>query len=179
MLAENAEKTVESQDNRTEVLDYLMRRFGDKVLRLAYYHVRDRHLAEDIVQEVFCRVYLNLDKFRKESSYFTWIYRITVNLCRDYEVSAYHRRILPVADQMDENRDSDARLFETVEGGGIFAKVMDLPPKYRSVIALYYFDELSTPVIGQVLKISENTVRARLFRGRNMLKEVLAREDCL
>lgn len=178
MLAETAERP-DAPENKTETLDYLMRRYGDKVLKLAYYHVRDRHLAEDILQEVFCRVYLNLEKFRRDSSYFTWIYRITVNLCHDYKVSAYYRRILPVAENTEEKRDSDARLFETVEGGEIFAKVMDLPEKYRAVIALYYFDEMTTPEIAQVLKITENTARARLFRGRNMLKEVLDKEGCL
>jgi RNA polymerase sigma-70 factor (ECF subfamily) len=153
-----------------ETLDYLMRRFGGQVMKLAYYHVRDRFIAEDIFQEVFCRVYLNLDKFRKDSSYFTWIYRITVNLCRDYKASAYFRRMLPWH-VTEMKTPEEAGLFESVEGGEVFAKVMELPQKYRTVIALYYFDELTTPEIAARLGINEATVRTRLSRGRAMLRQ--------
>ncbi|MGI6777647.1 MAG: sigma-70 family RNA polymerase sigma factor [Acetivibrionales bacterium] len=177
MLAEKKEG-LHRENNRSELLDYLMRRFSDKVIKIAYYHVRDRYMAEDICQEVFLRVYKNLDKFCRDSTYFTWIYRITVNLCRDYKASAYFRRMLPWcgwgAEDMTE---TDERLFEAAEGGEVFRKVMDLPLKYRTVLALYYFEEFTTPEIARILKIRENTVRARLCRGRKMLKEILAREE--
>jgi RNA polymerase sigma-70 factor (ECF subfamily) len=177
LLAEKKE-SLNKDNKRSELLDYLMRRFGSKVIKIAYYHLRDRYMAEDICQEVFLRVYKNLDKFCGDSSYFTWIYRITVNLCRDYKASAYYRRMLPWCgwDTEDAAR-TDERLFESVEEGEIFRKVMDLPSKYRTVLALYYFEEFATPEIARILRIRENTVRARLSRGRRMLKERLAREE--
>lgn len=159
------------QENGAELLDYLMRRFGSQVIKLAYYHVRDMHLAEDIMQEVFCRVYKNLEKFRKDSSYYTWIYRITVNLCKDYKQSAYFRRTLLW--HTDREAEDDARSFEIVEGGEVFARVMDLPEKLRTVVALHYFEDMSTIEIARVLKISENAARTRLFRGRKLLKQAL------
>lgn len=166
------------EESFTELLDYLMRRFAGKVVKLAYYHVRDRHQAEDICQEVFYRVYKSLHRFRRDSSYFTWIYRITVNLCRDYIASAYFRRMLPWGSRDAEIfAKRDERLFEAVEGGEIFQKVMDLPVKYRTVMAMYYFEDMTTPQIADVLKIREETVRARLSRGRKLLKEVLAKEE--
>ena len=82
-------------DGAADQLEYLMRRFGPQVQRIAYYYLRDLYLAEDVAQEVFYRVYRDLDKFRGESSYYTWIYRITVNLCRDYLRSAALRRLIP------------------------------------------------------------------------------------
>jgi RNA polymerase sigma-70 factor (ECF subfamily) len=178
-VASAFEKNLTIEDSRSEQLEYLMRRFGDKVLKLAYYHIRDRHQAEDIVQEVFCRVYKNLDKFRGESSYYTWIYRITVNVCRDYIRSAYFRRILPWGDPgyTDILKKSEERMFEAVEGGEVFQRVMDLPLKYRSVIVLYYFEDLKTNEIAEVLKIRENTVRTRLCRGRKILQDLLSREE--
>jgi RNA polymerase sigma-70 factor (ECF subfamily) len=171
-------KNTDRGDRRSEQLEYLMRRFGGKVLKLAYYHIRDRHQAEDIAQEVFCRVFKNLDGFREESSYYTWIYRITVNVCRDYIRSAYFRRILPWGDPgyTDILKKSEERMFEAAEGGEVFQKVMDLPLKYRIVIVLYYFEELTTNEISEVLKIGENAVRTRLCRGRKILKELLVRE---
>jgi RNA polymerase sigma-70 factor, ECF subfamily len=171
------EEIPKEKSTSSEILDYLMRRFGDQVMKLAYYYVRDRQIAEDIFQEAFCRVYLNLEKFRRDSSYFTWIYRITVNLCRDYISSAYFRRMLPWHNMdMSAASKSEASLFEAAEGGDVFMKVMELPGKYRVVIALYYFEELTTPEISKRLNIKETTVRTRLSRGRDMLKESLAGE---
>lgn len=162
-----------------DTLEDLIRRFGDRVVKIAYYHVRDRFLAEDIAQEVFCRVYRNLSRFRGDSAYFTWIYRITVNLCRDYAASAGFKRILP--SRGIENRacaDEEKRMFEEAEGGEIFAQVMGLPAKYRTVISLYYFEDMKTSEIAKTLGISEANVRARLCRGREMLKKALE-ENCL
>mgnify|MGYP003733684703 FL=1 len=160
-------------DERESTLNYLVRRFGDRVIKLAYYHVRDRYLAEDICQEVFCRVYRHLDRFRGDSSYYTWIYRITMNLCRDYKASAYFRRMLPARMEDEVIAAAETRMFEIAEGGEVFSKVMDLPLKLRTVIALYYFEEMKTPEIAQVLGISEENVRKRLCRGRELLREKL------
>ena len=117
------------KDQPSKLLEYLMRRFGKQVVKLAYYHLRDRHLAEDIAQEVFCRVYQNLDTFRHDSSYYTWIYRITVNLCRDYIRSAYSRRVFTLdnAKHLESGEDPIDRLLEWIEGGEVFQKVMDQP----------------------------------------------------
>jgi len=177
LLAEKKED-LHGENDRSELLDYLMKRFSGKVIKIAYYHLRDRYIAEDICQEVFLRVYKNLDKFCKDSTYFTWIYRITVNLCHDYKASAYFRRMLPWCGWSAEAvPGTDERLFEEAEGGEVFRKVMDLPLQYRTILALYYFEEFTTPEIARILKIRENTVRARLCRGRRMLKEILAREE--
>ncbi|NLL19920.1 MAG: sigma-70 family RNA polymerase sigma factor [Clostridia bacterium] len=166
-------------DNRSEQLEYLMRRFGHKVLKIAYYHVRDRYQAEDIAQEVFCRVYQHLERFRGDSSYYTWIYRITVNLCKDYLRSAYFRRMLPWGDfrHLDSLKQREERMFEVVEGGEIFQKVMDLPLKYRTVTALYYFEEMSTAEIAEILHVKENVVRTRLCRARKILRDLLTRGE--
>ena len=161
-------------------LEYLMLRFGKQVYKLAYYYLRDKHQAEDIYQEVFIRVYNNLDKFRKESSYYTWIYRITVNLCKDYYKSAAFRRLISVGifDDCRFSREMN-KLFEEIEGGEVFAAVMNLPTKYRLPISLYYFEGLSIPEIADILKVSENNIKVRLHRGREKLKTLLSREDLI
>ncbi|NLJ34073.1 MAG: sigma-70 family RNA polymerase sigma factor [Firmicutes bacterium] len=160
-------------------LEYLMRRFGSQVQRLAYYYLRDQYQAEDITQEVFYRVYKNLDRFRRDSSYYTWIYRITVNLCRDHLRSAAFRRLIPYGDNgaLEMLGDKFANPPALVEEGEVFQRVMELPLKYRLVIALYYFQELNTTEIAQVLNITPGNVRTRLCRARAMLKESL-KEGC-
>lgn len=168
-----------AEDDRSEQLEYLMRRFGYKVRKIAYYYVRDRYLAEDIAQEVFYRVYRHLDRFRGESSYYTWIYRITVNLCKDYLRSAYFRRMIPWGEfrYIEDLKQREERMFEAVEGGELFQKVMDLPLKYRTVTALYYFEDLSTAEIAEILRVKENVVRTRLHRARKILREILSRGE--
>jgi RNA polymerase sigma-70 factor (ECF subfamily) len=175
--AEPGVKHLKTIDERESTLDYLVRRFGDRVIKLAYYHVRDRYLAEDICQEVFCRVYKNLNRFRGDSAYYTWIYRITVNLCRDYKASAYFRRMLPTRMEEEVAAAAESRMFEAAEGGDLFLKVMDLPLNLRTVIALYYFEEMKTTEIAQTLGISEDNVRTRLCRGRELLRERLSQEE--
>ena len=68
---------------------------------------------------------------------FTWIYRITVNLCRDTMASADFRRMLPWR-SVDIPATEETRMFEEVEGGEVFRSVMELPHKYRTAISLYY-----------------------------------------
>lgn len=170
-----------SNQEKAQSLEYLMRRFGDKVLRIAYYYVRDKYQAEDIAQEVFCKVYENLEKFRNESSYYTWIYRITVNKCHDYLTSATFRRIflLDNIKKLNRIKKIERHPFEVIDNKDIFHKVMELPLKYRIVIVMYYFEELSTVEISKILKIKESTVRTRLCRAREKLKKLLSnsRED--
>ena len=86
-MEQNYESQRVEYNNRDERLEYLMRRFGNKVIQLAYSYLRDRDeaedAAEDAAQEVFLRVYKSLDKIKVNSNPYTWIYTITVNLCRD------------------------------------------------------------------------------------------------
>jgi len=179
MMTQSYESRLRDQNNNnSEMLDYLIRRFSKQVLKLAYYHVRDRHLAEDICQEAFLRVFKNLERFRQDSSYYTWIYRITVNLCRDYKASAYFRKMIPSC-RINTNAVSETKLFEEVEGGEVFSKVMDLPVKYRVVIGLYYFEGYTTAEIAGILKIKESTVRSRLSRGRDKLRKNFTVEGSL
>jgi len=172
------ENQIEYHEEKEEQLEYLMRRFGKQVLKLAYYYLRDKYLAEDVYQEVFIKVYRNLDRFRKESSYFTWIYRITVNLCKDYLKSAAFRKFISLGAASDFNSISRKtnKLFEIAEGGEIFSTVMDLPEKYRIPISLHYFEGFSTSEIAEILKISESNVKVRLHRGREKLKTMLPKE---
>jgi len=162
---------------KEEHICYLMQRYGKQVYRLAYYYVRDRYLAEDIYQEVFVRVFRNYDKFRQESSFYTWIYRITVNLCKDYLKSARYKRIITAGFINDDQRPRELnRLMEEAEGGSVFSTVMELPEKYRLPISLHYLDGLPVSEISRILKISESSVKVRLHRGRNKLRELLAKE---
>lgn len=156
-------------------LEYLMRRFGDKVLYLAHSYLKDRQWAEDVAQEVFLRVYLALDEFTGESSYYTWIYRITVNACRD-ALRKKNRYLCTEPDNLDQyggSADPEAMAVDSVTSQEVVQAIYSLPVAYREVLLLHYYHELSVREISQVLGITVPAVKVRLLRGRRRLEELL------
>lgn len=177
----HSERAALSAD-RSVAIEQLMQEYGTKILHLAYYYLKDRHLAEDVAQEVFIKAYRNWDSFRGESSAYTWLYKITVNLCRDKARSAWWRRLLPSDDPRSANDDLElSTVEESPEDAAILQDdrenlmehVMSLPESYREAVVLYYYQDLSTVEIAEVTGQNENTIKTRLFRARAMLKERL------
>lgn len=167
-------------------LEQLMAEYGTKVLHLAHFYLKDRHLAEDVAQEVFLKAYHHWNSFRGESSVYTWLYRITVNLCRDKARTAWWRRLVPVADPRQGEADREWEqvapegtpeelLLEKDQQEQLLQLIEGLPPHYREVLLLYYYQDLTTVEIATVLSSNENTVKTRLFRARQLLKESLAK----
>jgi RNA polymerase sigma-70 factor (ECF subfamily) len=165
-------------------LEQLMAEYGTKVLHLAHFYLKDRHLAEDVTQEVFLKAYNHWHAFRGESAVYTWLYRITVNLCRDKARTAWWRRLIPVADprQGEEDREweqiapestPEEVLLDKDQREQLLQLIHRLPDHYREVLLLYYYQDLSTVEIATVLETNENTVKTRLFRARQLLKESL------
>lgn len=166
------------EDAQSDVkrLEEWMSLYGNDVLHLAYSYVHNYHRAEDVVQDVFLRAWRNLDSFQGQSSVKTWLLSITANRSKDmlrswsvkHEVSddgvVLHN--VPVGDTESEveNRLQSDKLWEIVRG---------LPEKYREIVVLYYQRELSGHEIAEVLDISEQAVRTRLHRGRQLLKRAL------
>lgn len=164
--------------DRAGLLEEWMRLYGTRVLHLAYTYLRDRHAAEDVAQEVFIRAYRAMDEFRGQSAVYTWLYRITVNLCRDRLRSAEARRVtlpgeLPTA---AGSEDPEGQALDNLRSQALARLVLALPEPYREVVVLYYYHELSTAEIAQVTGQAENTVKTRLHRARQQLREMLARE---
>ncbi|WP_258359170.1 sigma-70 family RNA polymerase sigma factor [Moorella sulfitireducens (nom. illeg.)] len=161
-------------DNRQQHLEYLMRRFGDKVLYLAYSYLHDRYWAEDVAQEVFIRVYTHLDKFEGRSSIYTWIYHITVNLCRDQLRALSRRREQePVNYQEQAITGVEDRVLEKLQQQELWRAVLNLPLIYREVIWFYYYEQLGLKDIAKILGISLPAVKIRLYRARQHLQQVL------
>jgi RNA polymerase sigma-70 factor (ECF subfamily) len=158
-------------------LERLMNSYGNDVLRTAFIYLKDRHLAEDVFQEVFIKVYKNFHKFNGKSSEKTWILAITINTCRDVLRSSWIKKVLRFQDPeygMFSTKESsiniDDKVIKNIEHEDLIKKVMDLPKKYKEVILLYYYQELSTREISHALKVPEGTVRSRLYRARDLLK---------
>ncbi|MBH0158600.1 sigma-70 family RNA polymerase sigma factor [Fictibacillus sp. 5RED26] len=177
--AEENQTTSEFADQ--DELSLLMREYGQRVLWLSYSYVKDKNLAEDITQDVFLNCYEKLGTFREESSIKTWIYRITTNRCKDVmksRVYKYKKVTQSLFDQFVSKDDTpEVVLMRKAEEKELSLAVLALPLKYREVIFLYYFENLKVDEISKLLSINANTVKTRLFRGRELIKQMYERGE--
>jgi RNA polymerase sigma-70 factor (ECF subfamily) len=165
---------------KEEIIEHMMDQFGEKLTRLAFTYVKDWGRAEDIVQDVFVTCYTKMDTFRGESSVKTWVYRITINRCHDYH-RTWSFRNLQFTDKISrwmkgDHQTPESNLIAKDEKEALANQVLSLPVKYREILLLYYFEELSVQEISSLLLINESTIKTRLHRGRQMLKEAISSE---
>jgi RNA polymerase sigma-70 factor (ECF subfamily) len=151
----------------------LVRRHKEKVRNIIYITMNNSALVDDIAQDVFITVYRNLKHFRFESQFTTWLYRITVNRCKDYLRKMNVRKIFfPVEDGIEVSDYSTP-----VENNDISKIVMDaiskLPIKLRMPLIMKDIEGFSYQEISESLNCEMGTVKSRIFRGREKLKEIL------
>lgn len=159
-------------------VDELVEEYGDSVLQLAYLYLKDRDLAEDVFQEVFTRVHTRGRTFRGEASPKTWLYRITVNCCRDKLRSGALRRLVLAGEELiaalaPPEPAVEEQVLAQADRSALMEAVLSLPVEYREVVLLYYYEEMGTAEVAAALGLSPGTVRSRLFRARARLKEML------
>jgi len=151
----------------------LVKRHKEKVRNIIYITMNNSALVDDIAQEVFITVYKNLKHFRFESQFTTWLYRITVNRCKDYLRRMNVRKIFSPIDEGYEVSEYST----PVENNDISKIVMDaitkLPVKLRMPLILKDIEGFSYQEISESLKCEMGTVKSRIFRGREKLKEIL------
>ncbi|MCI8556939.1 MAG: sigma-70 family RNA polymerase sigma factor [Lachnospiraceae bacterium] len=156
-----------------KVISELIKEYGDSILRMCYIYLKDYHLAEDVVQETFLQVYNNYDSFRQQSSVKTWITRIAVNLCKNQMrtrwFSVKKEEEFPI---LSYTEDYDG----VIDREQLLTAIGNLRPKYREAVLLFYYQELSIKEIAGLLNKKESTVKVRLKRAREQLKQEL-KED--
>jgi RNA polymerase sigma-70 factor (ECF subfamily) len=159
----------------TSAFEGLVRRWQGPLVNLAYRFCRDRSRAEEMAQEAFLRAYRSLDWWRREAAFSTWLFALATNLyCSEL-------RRIPVRtvslDDIVEPRD-----HRTIDGGleneerdrAVRHAVFALPPKYQETMILFYFHDMDISSTAQSLALPEGTVKARLSRGREMLRSRLS-----
>lgn len=157
-------------------IECLIRQYGNDVLRTAYMYVRDIHTAEDIFQDVFIKVNQKLSTFEGNSSIKTWIIRITINTCKDFIKSAYHKHVVPMMDYQEDMMVSETDYDEVEKEDTrelIRKTVMSLPAKYKDVVLCVYFQDMTITEAARTLQIAEGTAKSRLSRARQKLKSIL------
>lgn len=160
-------------DGEESVFGELLKRHKDKIRNIIYITLTNSDLVDDIAQEVFITVYRNLKNFRFESQFTTWIYRITINKCKDHLRKKNIRRIfLPLNDEVEEpvfesiNEDSDIKQI-------VRDAIAALPDKLRIPLVLKDIEGFSYQEIAESMDCEIGTVKSRIFRAREALKKLL------
>ncbi|MGG0718471.1 sigma-70 family RNA polymerase sigma factor [Robertmurraya massiliosenegalensis] len=157
----------------------IMDQYGDRLTKLSYNYLKDWNLAEDTVQDVFITCYKEYDKISEIVSFKAWIYRITINKCKDMLKSSLFKKVIINTDLFKRIISSEftpeMSVMRKSEDEYLSLCVLELPLKYREVITLYYYEELPIDEISEVLRIKRNTVKTRLSRARLKLKTILER----
>jgi RNA polymerase sigma-70 factor (ECF subfamily) len=152
----------------------IVRRWQGPLVNLAYRFCRDRGRAEEMAQEAFLRAYRGLAQWRREAAFSTWLFSLATNLYRS------ELRRIPVRtvalDEIPEPVDArppDGGLQDESRDRAVRRAVFALPPKYREALILFYFHDMDIAAAARSLQIPEGTVKARLSRGRELLRTKL------
>lgn len=136
------------------------------VYRMAYSLVKHRQDAEDIHQEVFLKYLKKKPVFESAEHEKAWFLRVTVNLCKNYWKTAWKQKVVSLGEEEVEGTAEE-------EQNDLIEVVWRLPQKYRIVIHLFYYEDMTVDEISRVLKTKPSTVRTQLTRARGRLKELL------
>jgi len=160
----------EPQDPENQI-EFILQKHSEMVYRLAYLRTKNRADAEDLLQEVFLRFLKRNMQFNNDEHCKAWLIRTTINCSKNLLASAWFRKTVFPGDNLDNYEDG-------VEEGksDVFYAVLELPVKYRVVVHLYYYENLSVAEIGTVLNRKEATVKTQLYRARGLLKQKLKGE---
>jgi RNA polymerase sigma-70 factor (ECF subfamily) len=166
---------------QTECFTLLVDRHLSAVKRQVISMVRNNTDADDLVQEVLLKVWRNLSTFRSEASFRTWMTRVAINeVLQSYRRQRYHSCCLP-ADDLDTFAsvcDTPHQYLSRAETSNrVRRAVAKLPDKYRQVLVLREFDQLSLRETAKSLQASIPAVKSRLFRARVLLSAALRRPD--
>lgn len=144
-------------------------RYKDMVYRIAFAQCPCRQDAEDVFQDVFLKLYNFNGDFSDEEHLKSWLIRVTLNCCKLLRRSAWFKKRAELTEDIADAEHSE----ETETAEAVIAAVRALPEKYRPVVEMYYYEEMSCAEIGAALKMNEATVRTRLKRAREKLKKEL------
>ena len=165
-------------DLKRETLDEIMVTYGTSILKLTYSYVKNYQVAEDISQEVFITCYMKIDEFKGESTLKTWLYRITINKCKDY-LKSWSYKYFILTDNISRFSESEEKntperlLILSEEKKQLIHNIMNLPVKYREVLYLYYYEQLNIREISMLLGINENTLKSRMVKSKELLSKKL------
>ena len=162
--------------------EVLVLQYQDRLVFSVYKFLKDYELAQDIAQEAFVKAFKNIEKFRGDSSFYTWIYRIAINTAKNL-LSSKARNSEVYDDEITELKLSESAVTtenpeNILEAEELRSKMMDaiqsLPDDIRTTLSLREFDGLSYEEIAKVQNCPIGTVRSRIHKGREILDKTFS-----
>lgn len=173
----------QAQNGDEDAFSLLVERYATRLYGVCFHLLGNREDAEDCVQESFIKIYRSLTGYRFRSSFYTWAYRISVNVCLDYRRKNNRGKTVSLDEgpetssgqlfyQVADELPLPDQLLERSELTELIREELSLLPAYlRDIVILRDLEGLSYAELAGLLKISEGTVKSRLFRGRKQLME--------
>ncbi len=184
----DSELVKRAQRGNTPAFEELVKRYEQKVYNIAYRMLGNEEDAKDALQDTFLRVFRFIKKFKAESSFYTWLYRITTNVCltrlkRKTKKEKYTSSLdesIKVKDEIEREipdyKYSPELLYERHRMQKVLqVAINELPSDYRSVIVLRDLQGLSNKEVSKALQLSITAVKSRLHRGRVFLRNRLSK----
>jgi RNA polymerase sigma-70 factor (ECF subfamily) len=165
--------------------DEIVRRYTSRMINVAYQMTGDSELAQDIAQETFYRAYRSAATYKQIAKFSTWLYTIAINLCRN-ELRRRKHKFYSLEEMAERDEESSVRIdiedesakpdreVEQRELGKLIMKAIDtLPEKFKQPIVLRDVEGLSYEETGKILNLPEGTVKSRINRARQRVKQIL------
>lgn len=162
---------MERADSYVVDTEAAVRTYADMVYRLACLNTNNKETAEDVFQTVFLKLVSHQESIINEEHLKAWLIRVTINQCKSVATTAWNRKRASYEDAMLMEEPEEQEDFSDV-----YEAVRELPDKYRDVIHLFYYEQLTVKDIAGILDTKEATVKTWLSRGRKLLGEKLKEE---
>ncbi len=172
-----------SQQGDITSFEKLISLYQQQIFNIAYYKTDDRHLAEDVSQEVIIRIFKKIKTFKFKCSFSSWVYRVTCNIINDIIKKLKPSFEISVEDIEDTKEDEYSETQKVVEEIDRDIKIQKLrkliskiPHKFQVVLILYEFEGKKYEEIAEILNKNVNTIKTRLYRARQILKNLILNE---
>jgi RNA polymerase sigma-70 factor (ECF subfamily) len=165
-----------------QAFDLLVLKYQSRLISTAFKFVKDIQIAEDIAQESLIKSFKSISSFREDSSFYTWVYRITVNTAKNFLISKKRKDELLQTDLSEDgsfhvepvNSDSPQEIYNAAELQEIITITLNqLGEETKTALTLREFEGLSYEQIAEVVDCPVGTVRSRIFRGREVIDDAI------
>jgi RNA polymerase sigma-70 factor, ECF subfamily len=155
-----------------QAFEGIVRRWQGPMVNMAWRYCRDRGRAEEMAQEAFLRAWRGLAKWRRESSFSTWLFALAANVFRS-ELQRFPAVNVPLEEVAEPARPATQHdgLAEKQSQDAVRRAVLALPQRYREPVVLYYFHDMDVAAAARTMGLPEGTVKARLSRGRELMRK--------
>lgn len=174
------ESVVRVLQGDVSAFESIVRRWQGPLVNMAWRYCRDRGRAEELAQEAFLRAWRGLATWRREGNFSTWLFALAANVFRS-ELKRFPVATLPIEEIAEPSRPAsqDAEFEKRNLNEAVQRAVLALPMRYREPILLFYFHEMDVAAAARTMGMAEGTIKARLSRGRELLRKRFPQLDAL